>query len=229
MLHIVLFLATLLPVSAAPIRVQITAGGHPHESSFDGIFADYGDLAVTVNPHPSAFSRPLTKFVDVLVLYDLDDFTDPKEQQNLRTFLERGGGLVILHQALADNWRWKWWYEEVVGGRYLMGQDGDMPPSKSKEPVTLDVRPVAAHPVLEGVASLKLNDEAYKGMWHSPKSIVLMETDNPDSDKPVVWIGPWQKSRVVAIQLGSAPGTHKDPGYRRLVHNAIVWVAEKRR
>ena len=226
-IRILLFLATLVPLAAAPIRVQITTGGHPHDVSFYRMFDGRDDLAITVNPHPSAFRRPLQKFVDVLVLYDLDDVTDEKEQQNIRTFLEGGGGLVVLHHALADSWQWKWWYEDVVGGRFLMGKEGDMPRSVAKAPVTLEVRPVAKHPVLDGVGTLKLDDEGYKGMYLSPQSKVLMETQNPDNDKAVVWIGPWRKSRVVAIQVGHGPGAHNDPGYRRLVLNAIVWAAGK--
>lgn len=225
--RIALLIALILPLAAAPIRVQITTGGHPHDISFYSIFENQQDLAVTVNPHPSAFRRDLRKFVDVLVLYDLDDVTAEAERKNLQTFLESGGGLVVLHHALADSWQWKWWYEEVVGGRFLMGQEGDMPRSKAKAPVVLEVRPVAKHPVLEGVGPLKLDDEGYKGMYLSPKSKVLMETENPDNDKAVAWIGPWQKSRVVAIQAGHGPGAHMDPGYRRLVHNAILWAAGK--
>ncbi len=225
MFRIALLFAIILPLYAAPIRVQITTGGHPYDVSFHRILDDRSDLAITVNPHPSAFRRPLQKFADVLVLYDLNDVTDEKARQNLRSFLEGGGGLVVLHHALADNWQWKWWYEEVVGGRFLMGQDGDMPRSKAKEPVVLETRPVAKHPVLDGVGPLKLDDEGYKGMYLSPKAKVLMETENAENDKAVVWIGPWQKSRVVAIQLGHGPGANNDAGYRRLVYNAIIWAA----
>jgi type 1 glutamine amidotransferase len=223
------FFLTLLglPLLAAPIRVQITTGGHAYDISFYSIFEGRPDLAVTVNPHPSSFQRSLTKFTDVLVLYDLNDVKDEKQQQNLQSFLENGGGLVVLHHALADNWQWKWWYENVVGGRFLMGQDGTMPRSVAKAPVVLESRPVADHPVLDGVGPLKLDDEGYKGMYLSPESKALMETSHPDNDKVVVWIGPWRKSRVVAIQLGHGAGAHRDPGYRRLVYNAILWAARK--
>jgi type 1 glutamine amidotransferase len=229
MKHIVLLLAGVAAAAAAPIRVQVTTGGHAHDVSFYGLFTNQSDLAVTVNPHPSAWRRVLPKVVDVLVLYDLNDVNDEKDRQNLRAFLEGGGGLVVLHHALADSWQWKWWYEEVVGGRFLLGQDGDMPRSKAKAPVVLESRPVMKHPVLEGVGTLKFDDEGYKGMWLSPRSTVLMETENPDNDKAVAWIGPWQKSRVVVIQLGHGPGAHNDPGFRRLVRNAILWANQKSR
>jgi len=224
-----LFAFALAPLAAAdPIRVQITTGGHPHALTFYSLFEEQKDLEVTINPHPSAYKRNLRKFVDVLVLYDLDDVTSDAERKNLQAFLEAGGGLVVIHHALADNWQWQWWWEEVVGGRYLMGQDGEMKRSQPKDKEVLNIRRVAQHPVLEGVGDLKLDDEAYKGMWHSPKSLVLMETDNPNNDREVVWIGPWQKSRVVAIQAGHGPGAHLDPGYRRLVRNAILWVAGRK-
>jgi hypothetical protein len=34
-------------------------------------------------------------------------------------------------------------------------------------------------------------------MWHSPEINVLMETSNPLNDKPVVYIGPHPKTRVI--------------------------------
>jgi hypothetical protein len=220
-----ILMAAGLARAAGPVRVQITTGGHPYDLSFYEVFQSREDFAVTLNPHPSAYRRDLRKFADVLVLYDLADVDDEKQRANIQAFLQAGKGLVVLHHALASNWQWKWWYEEVVGGRFLMGPDGGMPRSAAKNNEVLNARPAAKHPILEGVGDLKLDDEAYKGMWLSPRSQVLMVTDNPNNDKAVVWIGPWKKSRVVAIQLGHGPPTFRDPGYRRLVHNAILWAA----
>jgi type 1 glutamine amidotransferase len=62
-------------------------------------------------------------------------------------------------------------------------------------------------------------------MWISPQVKVLMKTDKPTSDGPVVWVCPYQKSRAVYIQLGHDHGAHLNAGYRALVHNAILWTA----
>ncbi|MBL8229993.1 MAG: ThuA domain-containing protein [Bryobacterales bacterium] len=211
--------------AAEPVRVQVTTGGHPYDISFYSIFEGQPDLAVTLNPHPSAYRRDLRRFADVLVLYDLHDLQADSDRQTLRNFVESGKGVVVLHHALADNWQWKWWYEDVVGGRFLMGDEGAAKRSAAKNGAVIVARPVAEHPVLAGVGTLKLDDETYKGMWLSPAAKVLMETDHPENDRAIVWIGPSRQSRVVAIQLGHGAAAHRDAGYRRLVRNAILWAA----
>ncbi len=223
-----LLLLALAAFGAEPVRVQVTTGGHPYNISFYGLFEGRADLAVMVDPHPSAFRRDLRKRVDVLVLYDLNDVTEEAQRKNLRDYLEAGGGLVVLHHALADNWQWEWWYRDVVGGRFLMGDEGARAKSTAKTPATLAVQPLAKHPVLDGIGPMTLQDEYYKGMWLSPRARPLLETTSPDNDRIVAWIGPWEKSRVVAIQLGHGPETHRDPQYRRLVYNAILWAARRK-
>ena len=81
------------------------------------------------------------------------------------------------------------------------------------------------HPILRGVGDLVTVDECYRGMWHSPKITVLLETENELNDRPVVYLGPNPAYRAVYIQLGHGEDTHRHPGYRKLVHNAIFWAA----
>ena len=83
------------------------------------------------------------------------------------------------------------------------------------------------HPVLRGVGPIPVEDECYRGMWHSSKIIVLMETEHELNDKPVVYLGPNPKIRSVYIQLGHGDEAIRHPAYRRLVHNAILWSAHK--
>ena len=53
---------------------------------------------------------------------------------------------------------------------------------------------------------------------------MLLQTTNPTSDGPVVWISPYSKSRVVYIELGHDRLAHNNPDYRELVHRAILWA-----
>jgi len=41
----------------------------------------------------------------------------------------------------------------------------------------------------------------------------------------MAWISPYDKSRVFVTLMGHDRQVHITPGYRRLVHNAILWTA----
>jgi len=218
--------ATIEPKrSAQPIRVQVVTGGHDHEASFYAIFEGDERLAVTINPHPDAYRNDLRKRADVLALYDMVQEIPEVQRKNLREFLESGKGLVVLHHAIANFNAWPWWCQEVVGGKYLLKPEGSLPASTYRHGEELFVEPVLDHPVTKGLSPMHLWDETYKGMWISPKVKVLLKTNNATSDGPVAWISPYDKSRVVYIELGHDHLAHQHPGYRTLVKQAILWAA----
>jgi type 1 glutamine amidotransferase len=70
-------------------------------------------------------------------------------------------------------------------------------------------------------------DEVYNYTWRSRKSRVLLEADKPEGEKAVAWIGTWEKSRVVVIQLEHGREAHENPNFRKLLRNAILWAAGK--
>jgi type 1 glutamine amidotransferase len=167
-------------------RVLVVTGGHSYDTSFYTLFEGYDDLAWDhAASNHVAFRSDIRPGYDVLVLYDMVQDISDQERANLRDFLESGKGLVVLHHAIADYNSWPWWYEEVVGGRYLLKPDAGMPGSTYKHDVEITVRPVMKHPVTEGIGAMHLWDETYKGMWISPSVKVLLETDHPTSDGPV--------------------------------------------
>jgi type 1 glutamine amidotransferase len=209
----------------APVRAHLVTGGHDHDPSFYATFEGDPRIVVNVVPHPQAFTRDIRKEADVLVLYDLVQDLSDARRNNLREFVEGGKGLVVLHHAIADYNDWNWWYEDVVGGRYLLKPDGAMPASKYKHDEDVYVEVVAKHPVVNGLAPMHLRDETYKDVWISPKVKVLLKTDCPTSDGPVAWISPYEKSRVIYIELGHDQQAHQNPQYRELVRRAILWAA----
>ncbi len=221
----VLFLPIV--IFAAPVRVLVVTGGHTYETSFYTIFEGHPDIRAIVDPHPMPYRRgDLRKTYDVLVLYDSMQEIDDEERQNLTRFVEGGKGVVILHHALVDYSDWPWWYEEVMGARWLKSQSKPLVWKTTwQHDVDLTSYPVKEHPILEGVGRFEINDETYKGMWFSPEITVLMRTDHPTSDGPLVWISPYKKSRVVCIELGHGRRAHMNPSYKRLVQNAIRWTA----
>ena len=222
--------ALLLPVLvyAAPVRVLVVTGGHTYETSFYTIFEDNPGIKAIVDPHPMPYRHgDLRKQYDVLVLYDSMQEIDEEERRNLTSFVEGGKGVVILHHALVDYSDWPWWYEQVMGARWLKSQSKPLVWKTTwQHDVDITAYPVKEHPILNGVGRFEINDETYKGMWFSPDITVLMKTDHPTSDGPLVWISPYGKSRVVCIELGHGRRAHMNPAYKRLVQNTILWTAE---
>jgi len=210
------------------IHALVITGGHSFDTSFYTLFEGYPELAWShAVSNDEAFNSDIRSRYDVLVFYDLRQEISERQRKNLRDFAESGKGIVVLHHAIANYNDWPWWYEELVGGRYLLKPDKGMPASSYKHDEELRVRVEAQHPVTAGIGAMHLWDETYKRMWISPNVKVLLTTDNPTSDGPVAWISPYQRSRVVYIQLGHDRLSHAYPGYRALVWNAIRWSAGK--
>jgi type 1 glutamine amidotransferase len=211
---------------AEALRALLITGGHDHEASFYTLFQGYEDLArLPVTSNATAFqSDPRGKY-DVLVMYDFSRDLTETGKKNLRAFVESGKGTVVLHHALLNYQEWPWWYEDVVGGSYRLRRNGTMPSSTYKGDQKIFVTPEGEHPITRALGSFQVVDETYKHMWISPKVRPLLITDNPNGDRFLAWIGPCATSRVVAIQLGHGPTVFSHPGYRLLVHNAILWAA----
>ncbi|MGH9769990.1 MAG: ThuA domain-containing protein [Blastocatellia bacterium] len=214
------------PKRGDAVKALVITGGHDHDSDFYSVFDDEGIRAV-VDPYPNGLQNDIRKRADVLVLYDMLRQTPPEKQKSLRDFVESGKGVVVLHHGICGRVDWPWWYEEVVGGRWLFEPANGMPVSSYKHDEEISVKPVIEHPITKGIGAFRIWDETYKGLWISPKVKVLLETDHPLSDKPVAWIGPYEKARVVYIQLGHDRNANLNPNYQLLVRNAIRWAAGK--
>jgi type 1 glutamine amidotransferase len=164
----------------------------------------------------------------VIVLHDMWEDLELAQREHLRAFVEAGKGIVSLHHAIVDYTQWPWWWEEVTGGEFFVKPQPGHPASAFQEGVDIIVTHTAlgrSHPVTRDAPPLLVHDEAYRGMWHAPQIQVLTETDFPLNDRPVVYVGPQAKARVVYIQLGHSESTMRYPAYRKLVHNAILWTA----
>jgi type 1 glutamine amidotransferase len=211
------------------VRVLAVTGGHAYPTAFYTLFEGYDDSRWShATTQQQAFRPDIKENFDVLVLHDLYETIGEKERESLRAFVEAGKGIVSIHHAIVDYTSWPWWYEQVIGGKYFTEAAPRHPKSAFREGVEMIARPVpkmAQHPVLRGLGPLVVHDEVYKGMWHSPRISVLMETDHPENDRPVVYTGPSPELKAIYIQLGHDSATFHHPGYRLLVHNAIRWAA----
>jgi len=178
---------------------------------------------------------------------------DPAFKAGFEALLDEGKGIVALHHALAGWPAWPR-YGEWLGGafRYKPGRFGDRAAADSGYAADVAYTVARAgvdHPVLEGIPDrFPLTDELYdceiaeRGAvplllretpvaaehFRSAMDTVRKQPDVPRQRRLHPWLG-WAKaagrSPLVYLQPGDGPATYADPVYRRLVGNALHWVA----
>ena len=202
-----------------PVRALIVTGGQKIDASFFLAFQPSADSAWDVAPsNREAFDEDIRPNYDVLVLAGYSQEISQAARTHLRDFAEAGKGVVVLHQALASYADWPW-YRDLVGGRYVASST-----SRQGEDLTIVAGPQKS-PMVSGIVPMHLRGEAFEGMQVAGDVKVLLTTGNPDSGRPIAWISPYAKSRVVYIQLGQGREVFTYPGYQRLVKNAVLWTA----
>lgn len=180
---------------------------------------------------------------------------DPADVTGLCQMLDAGQGTVFLHHALAGWPAWEGFAEIVGGrflyepGR-LRGRW--WPDSGYRFDVTHRLRAVdPSHPVCRGLPELELCDELYLAPVFDDAVIPLYRSDadfsyqhfssaalamrgqrdsnqgwvHPQGSNLVAWAKPAGRSPVVYLQPGDGPSAYGNPGFRRLLGNAIRWVA----
>ncbi len=227
-------------VPPRPVRVLLVTGGGYHDFEgnprllLDGLRAEtdlhfdtsakLGEGAPDAAAALSLLAAPdLGDRFDALLLYTQGElgFTDA-QQLNIARAVSQGLGVVALHCALDSHPNWP-------AGDMLLGARFQSHPPFGEIEVTVDI---GDHPVSAGLpTSWSLRDEFY----HLEKvkledAAVLMTGISPagGARRPVTWAKTYGEGRVVATILGHGPETHADPRYRRLVAQALRWVAAPR-
>ena len=225
-LTVFLLMSLIANEASSPVRVLVVTGGHDYPTSFYTLFEQDGiawDHAVS---NEDAFRKDLRGRYDALVLYDASTTLSPEGLAHFHEFVESGGGLLVLHHGILS-YQNSDWFRDLVGGRYLLDTIDGKPPSTYLHDQELNLQLATPHPITRGLSFRHIHDETYKGMWISPTNTVLLTTDNPTSDTSVAWVSAYKPARVVYIQIGHGPESHRDPGYRALVRNSVLWAARR--
>ncbi|MFA6562518.1 MAG: ThuA domain-containing protein [Verrucomicrobiia bacterium] len=162
---------------------------------------------------------------DVIVAFCYLSWTDHHKRQ-LKQYLERGGGLVLIHSA---TWTKPKADAEVaalvgVGGftRYRHG------------PMQVDIA-AADHPICRGLPpKLSFLDEPY---WPPTPTLagdrvttLAVSREKPDKDseqtspQPMFWTCPTGRGRVFGCVPGHYTWTFDDPWFRLLLLRGIAWA-----
>jgi type 1 glutamine amidotransferase len=177
------------------------------------------------------------------------------QKHAITSLLDAGQGLVVTHHSLAGWPAWDGWATALGGrfnyapGR-LRGQDW---PSSGTRIDTYTANIVALdHPVCDGLEDFALTDELYccpiledevvpllrsnadfdPGLFISTFEHVVVgeaaaprSVGHPQPSNLIAWATVAGRSPVVYIQPGDSATTFALPQYRRLLANAIAWVA----
>ncbi|MCX8157439.1 MAG: ThuA domain-containing protein [Verrucomicrobiae bacterium] len=221
--------------AAEKIRVLVITGGHDYQTNeFWQVFKDNPDITFQAAVHPQAqdyWQAEAARQWDVMVLYDMWQPISSTAKSNFVARLQEGKGLVALHHSLANYQDWPE-YRQIIGGKYVLKKevlDGvERPGSTFKHDVVMQVRIAStAHPITRGLKDFEIHDETYGGLYIHPDVIPLLLCDTPSSSPIVAWAKTYANARVAAIQLGHDGQAYTNPSFRKLLAQAIAWVARR--
>jgi uncharacterized protein len=225
------------PASAATatgdIRILIVTGidypGHHWRETTPVLQEELGKdprLKVEVLPDPYKLDVTDLARYDVLLLHFMNwEKPDPndKARENLRSFVERGGGLVIIHFACGAFQGWPE-YAALAGRIYDRINTHD-----PRGPFTVNLVN-AIHPLTRGMAaSFETDDELYICLM-GDKPIELLATARSKitkHDHPMGFVHNYGKGRVFLTPLGHDVKALRAAGTAELIRRATAWAARR--
>jgi type 1 glutamine amidotransferase len=166
-------------------------------------------------PSPEQF-----KDTDAFLFYFWNHDWTADQYDQLDAFLERGGGVVILHSAsIADK------QPEDLAKRIGLA----FQPGRSKfRHGALDLKLTANsdHPILRGLPrTMHFVDETYWPMIGDPKDVeILAIADEEGKSWPMLWTVQKGKGRIFVSILGHYSWTYDDPFFRALTLRGLAWT-----
>lgn len=142
-----------------------------------------------------------------------------EQLERFKNYATSGRPIVAVRTASHAVQTWLEFDREVLGGNYHSHYDRGIT-------TTVDVVPGAEnHPVLAGVSITAVNDPLYKNGGHAEDIHVLLRGTIPTQpSEPLAWTRDYKNGRIFYTSLG-AEDTFEQPGFRRLLANALFWTA----
>ncbi|MBL7222679.1 MAG: ThuA domain-containing protein [Candidatus Brocadiae bacterium] len=217
------------------IKVLVVTGGHGfNQKPFFKVYEDNKDIVFTKAAHTkksaTVYDRDDLLAYDVVVIYDMMQGITDAQKAKFLALIKKGTGVLVMHHALASFQDWPE-YERIIGGKFLLRpetKDGVTTPKSGwgHEPVPVHVVS-KEHPITAGLDDCTFNDEYYNKCRVSDQVTLLLTTDFEKNQRQVMWCREEGKARVVYLMSGHDQKVYNDPTYRKLVANAIRWVARK--
>lgn len=217
--------------SPTPLRVLMTVGGVGYHTSIVRALKTNQNIELIIRDADDdgvLFDAETLEGVDAILMYHRDNVAEPEERSALLAHLERGGGVVVLHHAIANFPDWDAWWRDHVGGLYVLAGHDDMSPSEYFYDFAGVARPTSDHPITRRLGAFwRYQDESYDRLWVSDDVEVLLSTTAFGSENRLAWVGPSPSNRVVFIQPGHGERILTDPSYLSLLEDALRWTARE--
>jgi putative membrane-bound dehydrogenase-like protein len=214
--------------NSAPLRIFIRAGVKTHgpgEHDHPAFLKDWSELlrsrgAIVDGGLEFPTAAQLEK-TDVLLLYAAEAGTiAPEDRANLESFSKRGGGIVVLHDAVCGNDP-QWW-KTVIGGAWEHGkskfQNGTLGIYVQDYP----------HPITQGIANFMMDDEIYWDLQLLPEAKVIGTAFRTAHEiSPQMWVYEKGDSRAFVNLQGHKFSSFGLPHYRALLLRGIAWAGKR--
>ena len=224
-----------------PLRVFIRAGPKTHgPGQHDGprFLKEWKDLltqrGARVDGATNFPSATQLGEADVLVMYAADGADIVGEQRaNLEQFLKRGGGIVVIHDAICGHDAQ--WFKTVVGGAWEFGKSGFFEGDIAL--YYLDHE----NPITRGASNFDFDDEIYYDLQLVPEAHILAGAYKPDARNrhdgrifpsvydvaPQMWTYEKDNYRAFVSIPGHMYKSFDLPHFRAVLLRGIAWAAKR--
>jgi len=195
--------------------------------------AEEKGLTAVISDDPAQMTADNLKQYKAIVLASTNnEIVDTDEQRvALFDFVEKGGGLLSIHSALASE-RGSSRFRELVGATFVMH-----PPNQAFNINIVD----PAHPSVRNFSTnvwSEWKDEVYVCKMatniHAIMTVDLPKLKGAEaatgkgfSRVPVAYTVPFGKGRVYVVALGHNDADYKKSEWRRLLQNSLLWTIGK--
>ncbi|MDR1479022.1 MAG: ThuA domain-containing protein [Planctomycetaceae bacterium] len=149
---------------------------------------------------------------------------DEQVKKNLTTFIENGGGLVLIHFTCGA-FEGELWFEQIVGRVWD-------PKKRAHDPYgEFEVEYVDnKHPITNGLKNFKIADELYTCLKDSKITIHVLAESTSKVDKkryPMVFVLEKGKGKIFHTTLGHNIQSVSNPDFKILLQRAVYWMKNR--
>ena len=144
-------------------------------------------------------------------------------QDAIRSFVERGGGLLGLHTASICFDDWPEW-GSILGGAWDWGRSFH----PDLGPLEVKVAP-NAHPITAGIDDFIIEDEIYHylSLESDIEPLLSAQATPEDGPQPLCWARDYGRGRVVYDSLAHDATSVRHPAHQHILKRSALWAMKR--